>query len=114
MNPFDEGGMIDKLFRAALPEVFSRSIVDDLSLRNRAYQVLYALGDESPATLYPGEAAVLVGIVRQLHQEPVTMLDRILLSKMSHGMIAYVAGSVPIEAFHAINGKGAPTPKEVV
>jgi len=84
-------------------------VIDDLCLRNRAYQVLYALGDSDPATLYPGEAAVLVGIVQQLKQEPITVLDRILLSKMSKGMIEYVAGE-SFSAFEVINSAAAPVP----
>ena len=115
MNPFDEGGMIDQMFGATLPEVYAKPVVDSLMLRNRAYQVMYALGDTFPRTLTDGEAACLVGIVQQLTQEPITMLDRVLLSTMSRGMIAYVSGEpykpVPdAVVFGAINGPDAPVP----
>lgn len=72
-------------------------IINGLGLSNRAYQVLYALGDTSSTvrTLTSGEAACLVGIVQDLldTEKPWTELDYILFGRMSRGMIAYVAGS---------------------
>lgn len=73
-------------------------IVDHLCLVNRAYQVLYALGDTSSTvrTLTPGEAACLVGIVSDLlddRHSDWTALDDVLYQAMSPGMILYVAGS---------------------
>jgi hypothetical protein len=43
-------------------------LVDDLTLRNRAYQALYLLGDNPSTvrTLLPGEAAMWVGIAREV------------------------------------------------
>ena|ERR1017187_3328252 len=73
-------------------------LIDDLSLRNRAYQVLYALGDTSSTvrTLTSGEAQCLVGIVQDLPLQLTTGiptdLDLFLYQHMSSGMIAYVAG----------------------
>ncbi len=69
-------------------------ILSDLQLVNRAYQVLYALGDEAHTvrTLEPEEAQCLVGIVQDIqggHAQ--TGLDITLLARMSPGMIAYVA-----------------------
>jgi len=89
-----------RMFAAALPDVFfppssdATDPVDELTLRNRAYQVLYALGEDSSTvrTLTTGEAACLVAIVQQLTSAPQTELDRVLVSKMSPRMIDYIAG----------------------
>ena len=74
-------------------------MIDDLGLRNRAYQVLYALGDTAATvrTLTSGEAACLVGIVGDLLDERAhpllqwTELDELLYHRMSPRMIQYVA-----------------------
>jgi hypothetical protein len=72
-------------------------MIDHLCLANRAYQVLYALGETSSTvrTLEPSEAACLVGIVQDLlaPDKEFTELDCFLFGAMSRGMIAYVAGS---------------------
>ena len=69
-------------------------MINDLGLSNRAYQVLYALGDTSSTvrTLEPGEAACIVGIVQDIYYgHPVTPLDFLLVGCMSTRMIEYVA-----------------------
>lgn len=67
---------------------------DHLALASRAYQVLYALGDEASTvrTLEPTEAACLVGIVHDVRAgQCKTTLDALLKIKMSRGMLEYVA-----------------------
>lgn len=76
------------------PEV-ARVVIDHLSLLNRAYQVLYTLGENSSTvrTLDPGEAAALVGIVQDIRERGcLTQLDWVLQESMSPGMNDYVAG----------------------
>jgi hypothetical protein len=70
------------------------AIIDHLCLSNRAYQVLYALGDTSSTvrTVEPSEARCLVGIVADIRDgRRVTELDHFLATKMSKGMLSYVA-----------------------
>jgi hypothetical protein len=71
-----------------------KQIIDSLSLSNRAYQVLYALGDTSATvrTLAPGEARCLVGIVQDIVERGYcSTLDMLLGTRMSKGMLLYVA-----------------------
>jgi len=78
--------------RNAMPQVEEISdIVDSLTRKNRAYQVLYALGDKDPRTLTMGEANCLIGIVSQLHERPMTQLDRILAVNLTERMQHYIA-----------------------
>jgi hypothetical protein len=82
--------------RVTVNGVSPQTLIEDLCLVNRAYQVLYALGETSSTvrTLEPGESRCLVGIVQDLLDESKewTELDSILFGRMSRGMIAYVAG----------------------
>jgi hypothetical protein len=80
--------------RVSVAEVPPTAIIQDLCLSNRAYQVLYTLGDTSHTvrTVEPGEARCLVGIVADIRDgRRVTELDRFLASKMSNAMMLYVA-----------------------
>jgi hypothetical protein len=85
-----------QMWDAVFPDAakVGKSLIDDLALRNRAYQVLYALGEDSSTvrTLTSGEAACLVGIVEQLTSAPHTDLDALLVARMSPTMIDYVTG----------------------
>ena len=69
--------------------------LDSLSLRSRAYQVLYALGETSSTvrTLTDGEAACLVGIVHDMLHEDSEWNDLQVAigSAMSPRMLEYVA-----------------------
>jgi hypothetical protein len=67
-------------------------IVDDLTLRNRAYQVLYALSDSQKVrTLTTPEACAIIDIVSDIRDRgPVTFLDRLIWSKMSDAGMRYV------------------------
>lgn len=74
--------------------------LDELTVKNRAYQVLYALGDTSweVRTLTIGEARNLVGIAQDLWMGRCeTALDIMLLQRMSRGVLEYV-GSLAWEA----------------
>lgn len=65
-----------------------------LELKNRAYQVLYALSDtpETVRTLTANEALHLVSLVEDvLGGQRVTDLDNLLASRMSRRMLEYVA-----------------------
>ena len=73
------------------------AFINGVCLVNRAYQVLYALGDDSSTvrTLTSSEASALVGIVQDIysgHRE--TPLDLMLSESMSRGMLRYVAEGV--------------------
>jgi hypothetical protein len=48
--------------------ISAAALLDDLTLRNRCYQLLYLLGDDPSTvrTLLPGEAAMWVGIAREV------------------------------------------------
>jgi hypothetical protein len=71
------------------------AMIDSLSLRSRAYQVLYALGADPSTvrTLTTGEASCLVGIVQDIGfaQRPPTTLEQVLVDGMSVAMMWYVA-----------------------
>lgn len=49
-------------------QITDSTLIDDLALRNRAYQVLYALGftPSTAATLEPGAAAFWVRIAQEV------------------------------------------------
>lgn len=74
--------------------------LDELTIKNRAYQMLYALGDTSweVRTLTMGEARSLVAIAQDLWMGRCeTALDIQLLQNMSRGCLEYV-GSLAWEA----------------
>lgn len=92
---------VTAMWEAVLPEAMQLhetglvEIVDSLTLRNRAYQVLYALGEDSATvrTLTDGEAACIVGLVAAM--DGTTYLELMLARRMSPRMIAYVRGDRP-------------------
>ena len=70
------------------------SIIDSLTLSNRAYQVLYALGDDSSTvrTLAAGEAFALVQIASDIFDGHIqTPFDRVLSNSIHPGVLRYVA-----------------------
>jgi hypothetical protein len=85
-----ENGMTIEELDVKLP-----TMLDSLSLRNRAYQVLYVLGDTpgDVRTLTDGEAACLVGIVQDMLEtdEEWSGLQVVIGSAMSMRMLEYVA-----------------------
>jgi hypothetical protein len=92
---------VTAIWEAVLPEAMQLQeaslvkIVDSLTLRNQAYQVLYALGDDPSTvrTLSDGEAACIVGLVRDMDGS--TYLEQMLARRMSPRMIEYVRGHRP-------------------
>ena len=94
--------------------VVADAMIDSLSLRNRAYQVLYALGESSSTvrTLTAGEAACLVGIVQDIGfaDRKLTESEHAVLSGMSASMVLYVAtGSLAAQP--QIHAESASTPR---
>jgi hypothetical protein len=74
-----------------------RDALAHLSFVNRAYQVLYALGDSSATvrTLEPSEAFALVALVADVRDgQRLTALDDLLAAKLSPRMISYVASGL--------------------
>lgn len=89
-------------FEVNMSESFAITVdemVDSLTLRNRAYQVIYALADHRndpefyPRTLTDSESLAIVGIVQDVQSgRRVTPLDVILAERLSPGVQEYVAG----------------------
>jgi hypothetical protein len=95
-------------------QVTGVEMVDELSLRNRAYQVLYALGDTpgNVRTLTTGEAACLVGLVQDMLEADGEWNDLQVAigSAMSMSMLTYVAtGSMGAQP--QIHAESASTPR---
>lgn len=72
--------------------------IRDLSLRNRAYNLLYALGDYTPTdvpTFAPGEAARLIQIAREaLAGDRSTELHRRLAALKPHRLRYAIEGTI--------------------
>lgn len=90
------------------------AMIDSLSLRSRAYQVLYALGADPSTvrTLTTGEASCLVGIVQGMEKDGYShsRLDTYLFTHMSASMRQYVAtGSLAAQP--QIDAESAATPR---
>ena len=85
--------------RLAIPEykrevLAVAAVIKDLELRNRAYNLLYALGAQpaSVATLRPGEAERLVALAQEVYQGAQdTFFHRLILANVSAPQLRYVA-----------------------
>lgn len=74
-------------------------ILDELATVNRAYQVLFALGETSwtVRTLTVSEAEAIVAIVQDLAMGRCeTILDRMLYHLMTPTMLEYVSGGLEL------------------
>ncbi len=71
----------------------THALVDDLTLRNRAYQALYALGETSLTvpTLRPGEALRWVVLAQEVLAGDRTTEQHNQLAKASQGLLNYIA-----------------------
>jgi hypothetical protein len=74
--------------------ISAAALLDDLTLRNRAYQILYLLGDDPSTvrTLLPGEAAMWVGIAGDvLRGDRSTDIHCRLAAACKPAMLNYIA-----------------------